>query len=85
MVTLIICRLLFAYLLVLFVRIVLSWFPLEPGGTMATVHNFLYAVTEPVLAPVRRVLPPVGMGGMGFDLAPIVVILGIYLLQAIFC
>lgn len=85
MLLLLICRLLDLYLLILFVRIVLSWFPLEQGGVMASVNNFLYGLTEPVLAPIRRVLPPMGVGGMGFDLAPLVVIFGIYILRAVFC
>ncbi len=80
-----ICRLILAYLIVLFARIILSWFPLEPGGTMSSVHNFLYALTEPVLGPIRRVLPPVGVGGMGLDLAPMILIFGLYILQAVLC
>ena len=50
-------------------RAVLSWFPLSPGSALAPVASFLYAVTEPVLAPFRRVIPPVG----GFDLSFLVV------------
>ncbi|MFN5602167.1 MAG: YggT family protein [Acidimicrobiaceae bacterium] len=41
--------------------------------------QFLYRITEPVLAPVRRVLPPMG----GLDLSPLVVILGIQILTSI--
>ena len=54
-----ICWLLQLYVFVLLVRIVLSWFPLEPGGAMATVNGYLRAVTDPVLDPVRRLLPRV--------------------------
>ena len=69
------CTLAQLYMLALFVRIVLSWFPISPGGAMASIFGFLYSITEPVLGPVRRVLPPVGMGGMGLDLSPIIVLL----------
>ncbi|RED47992.1 YggT family protein [Aestuariispira insulae] len=41
------------------------------------VGNFLHKVTEPVMAPIRRVLPAMG----GLDLSPIVVLLGIGFLQ----
>jgi YggT family protein len=78
-----ICTVVSLYLIVLFARIVLSWFPISPGGLMAQIFSFLYAITEPVLGPLRRVIPPVGMGGMGLDLSPIIVIFGIYFLQAI--
>ena len=69
------CTLAQLYMLALFIRIVLSWFPISPGGAMAGIFSFLYNITEPVLGPVRRLLPPVGMGGMGLDLSPIIVLL----------
>jgi YggT family protein len=76
-----ICWLLQLYVFVLLVRIVLSWFPLEPGGAMATVNGYLRAVTDPVLDPVRRLLPRVGM----LDLSPLVVLIVIQVLQAVIC
>lgn len=69
-----------AYLLLLFVRIVLSWFPVSEGSPVASIYRALYAVTEPVLAPLRRVLPPVQLGGVGLDLSPIIVLLVISVL-----
>ena len=75
-----ICALLNLYLIALFGRIILSWFPIAPGSPMAQVFSFLYTITEPVLGPIRRLLPPVGMGGMGLDLSPIIVTLGLRLL-----
>jgi YggT family protein len=81
----IVCRLLDAYLILLFGRIILSWFPIESGSVMASVFGFLYAVTEPVLGPIRRVIPPMGMGGMGFDFSPLIVILVVSLLRSVIC
>lgn len=75
------CNLFQLYFFILLARIVLSWFPLEPGGAMATVFSFLYGVTEPVLGPIRRLLPPIGMGGMGIDLSPIIVIFGLRIIM----
>ena len=72
------CRLLDLYLIALFARIILSWFPLQPGGAMASVFTFLYQITEPVLGPVRRIIPPIGMG---LDISPIIVIFGIQILS----
>jgi YggT family protein len=79
------CRLLQAYLIIMFARIILSWFPINPGSGMATVYGFLYSITEPVLAPIRRVIPPIGAGGMGLDLSPIVVFIAITILQSAIC
>jgi YggT family protein len=39
------------------------------------------AVTEPILAPVRRILPPLRLGGVSFDLAFIVVFLALVLIR----
>jgi YggT family protein len=79
------CRLLDAYLIIIFARIILSWFPVEPGSGMASVYGFLYSITEPVLGPIRRVIPPMGMGGMGLDLSPMIVLLVITLLRSRIC
>lgn len=60
-----------AWFVVLFVRAVLSWFP--PTGAMYDVRRVLLLVTEPVLAPVRRALPPIDLGGASVDLSMLVV------------
>lgn len=49
-------------------RVLLSY--VEPRGG-STVAQFVIMVTEPVLAPVRRVLPPAGM----LDFSPLIVLL----------
>jgi YggT family protein len=71
-----------AYVIVIFARVILSWFPITPGTPMASVARVLYAVTEPVLGPIRRVLPPMRMGGMGLDLSPIIVLIGIQIVSS---
>jgi len=59
------------YVLMLIGRAILSWFPLRSDSPIVPVARFLSAVTEPVLAPFRRVIPPAGM----FDLSFLIVIL----------
>ncbi|MSZ16359.1 MAG: YggT family protein [Actinobacteria bacterium] len=75
----IVAQLLYLYTLAIFARAILSFFPMRPGSPIAPVAQFLYRITEPVLAPVRRVLPSMG----GLDLSPLVVILGIQILTGI--
>lgn len=75
------CPLLTAYMVVVFGRILLSWFPHAPGTMLAGVQSLAYALTEPVLGPLRRVVPAVGFGGMGLDLSPIIVLFGIQIIQ----
>lgn len=60
------------FLLCLLARAVLSWFP-SSGGALDTVRRALMTITEPVLAPVRSLLPPVRLGAVGFDLSFMVV------------
>lgn len=68
------------FLLCLLGRIVLSWFPPSGAGPIETIRELLFRVTEPVLGPIRRLLPMVRLGGMGLDLSPLVVFLAIEIL-----
>jgi YggT family protein len=81
----IVCLFIQLYLLVIFIRIIMSWFPPTPGTTYAQIFEVFDRVTDPVLAPVRAVLPPVRMGAMGLDLSPIVVFLIGTLLLRVIC
>jgi YggT family protein len=64
------------YELILFVRIFLSWIPHERDHPMT---EFLYKVTDPVLEPVRKVIPPIG----NIDASPIAVFFGLEFLKRI--
>ena len=50
------------------VRVLLSWFPIDQRNPIVRV---VYDITEPVLAPFRRVIPRIGM----FDLSPLAALL----------
>jgi YggT family protein len=61
------------YLVLIFVRILMSWIPRMPYNRyLAAVLKFVTDVTDPYLNIFRRILPPVRMGGAGLDLSPIV-------------
>ncbi len=85
MVASIICYALTLYLIAIFGRILLSWFPLDPNGFWATAAGFLYLITDPVLGPLRRVIPSVRIGAVALDLSPIIAIIGIRILSGIIC
>jgi YggT family protein len=76
----IIAQLIQLYIFAIFARVVLSWFPLSPGGVGASVFSFLFTITEPVLGPLRRVIPPMG----GFDLSPIIALVALQLIAGSF-
>ena len=58
-------------------RVILSWVAPDPYNPVVRI---VVQIPEPVMAPVRKLLPPMG----GFDLSPLVVLLGIQLLQILF-
>lgn len=60
------------YRYVVFAAVIASW--VAPGSDHPIVR-LLEKVTEPVFAPIRKILPPTG----GFDLSPLVVLLGLSL------
>lgn len=61
------------YVIILVLRAVLSWFPISPGSFLTPVVRVLYVLTEPVLRPFRRIIPPIGMFDMSYLVAFIVV------------
>jgi YggT family protein len=67
---------LYVFIIVMLIRVVFSW--VSPYPTNA-VTRLAYRITEPVLAPIRRMLPQTS----GIDLSPMVVMLGAYLLISI--
>jgi YggT family protein len=66
---------LYALIILILVRVVFSWTNPYPNNS---VYRFVFQVTEPILGPVRRRLPPVS----GMDLSPLVVTLVAYFLIA---
>jgi len=64
-----------AYMWVIIFRAVISWVNPDPYNKIVI---FLYRITEPVLRPVRRLLP---LRNVGIDFSPIIVILVIFFLQ----
>lgn len=73
----IIVSLLQVYNIILLIRVLMSWIPLDRSNpTVDGIVRFIYDLTEPVLAPVREVLPQ----GMGMDFSPLIVFFGIQVL-----
>ena len=60
----------------IFIRALLSWFPIDPRNPLSTV---LYDITEPILEPLRRFIPRLGM----IDITPLVAILLIQVIAKI--
>ncbi len=72
------------YIILIFVRILLSWIPRIPyNPILSSVIGFVQDVTDPYLRLFRRILPPVGGGGFALDLSPIVGTIVLFIAQAI--
>jgi YggT family protein len=72
------------YIILLFVRILLSWIPRIPyNPTLSAIINFIHEVTNPYLNLFRRILPPVGGGGFALDLSPMIAIFVLFIIRAI--
>lgn len=74
----ILCQIIQLYALVIVLRAVSTFFPISPSSPFAPVVSFLYRVTEPVFAPVRRVMPATGP----MDFTPLVVLLALQFVVA---
>ena len=57
-------------------RVILSWINLSPGNPIVVL---VYGITEPILAPIRRVLPSMGM----LDLSPMIALIVLMVIQRI--
>lgn len=82
--TYVLCLLLQAYWLVLFLHVIFSWVPRPPEPILPVVHG-VRALVEPVAAPLRRTIPPLRLGGIGLDLSIIVLFVAIWILQIALC
>lgn len=76
------------FFLLLLVRLVLDWVQFfardwRPTGLALVVAEVTYSVTDPPLRALRRVLPPVGIGSIRFDLAFLVLAFGCSLLLTV--
>lgn len=79
---------LYLALIVLIARFILDWVQLlarnwRPRGIVLVICEALYSITDPPLRVVRNILPPLRLGQVMLDLSPMILIIGIYILQAI--
>ena len=80
------CVALLVYSIVLLARVIVSWIELAGvrvpvTGPLRTAFELLFDVTEPVLSPIRRIVPPAG----ALDLSVIVAFVVIFVLRQVVC
>jgi YggT family protein len=59
----------------IFARALLSWFPIDKEGPIPRALN---SITDPILDPLRKVIPPIGM----IDITPMVAMIGLFILAS---
>ena len=79
-----ISQLITAYIFLILASVIMSWLIgfgiINPYNQIArTIWNFLQAVTEPALGPIRRRMPDLG----GIDVSPIILLLGLQFVQSV--
>ncbi len=72
------------YIVLILIRVLISWVPRMPyNPTLRKVLDFVTETTDPYLNLFRRIIPPIGGGGFGLDLSPMIGIIVLFVLQAI--
>lgn len=71
------------YFYAVFAWVILSWIRVSSTHPLGRVQFFLDRIIYPVILPIRRVVPPVRIGGGALDLSPIILLVGIRILIAI--
>ena len=74
--------------LVLLARFIIDWVQVlarswRPRGMVAALCEAIFSITDPPLRAIRGVIPPIRMGGALLDLSPMVLLIGIYIVQIV--
>lgn len=67
------------YAFCLIAMMVLSWFPLNPSRTPAQIQRVLLRITDPLVVPLRRAMPSMGV----IDASPLIVLLAVLFLRGL--
>lgn len=68
-----------AYVLVLIAYVIIAWVPRMPEPLQPAARG-VRAMVDPLLQPLRRVMPPLRLGGIGIDLSILVLFFGVQIL-----
>lgn len=84
----IVSAVLLVFLILLFARFVVDWVMVlarswRPSGVVAAGLEVVYATTDPPLKAVRKVIPPLNLGGMRLDLGFMVLLIAVFILRGI--
>jgi len=68
-------EIIYLYTWIIIIASLMSWFPANSSSQgLGTLKRFLYSITEPVLRPIRQILPKSRFGNVGVDFSALVAI-----------
>jgi YggT family protein len=84
----VILKLLFLFKVALFIRIIIDYIRIfapswRPNAILIAFFELIYTVTEPVMAFVRRYIPPLRLGGVALDISFIILIFVIQMAEGV--
>ncbi len=72
------------YIILILIRVLMSWIPRMPyNPALRAMLDFIVETTDPYLNLFRRIIPPIGGGGFGLDLSPMIGIIVLYILRGL--
>ena len=72
------------YIILILIRVLLSWIPRMPyNPTLRSVLDFITDTTDPYLNLFRRIIPPIGGGGFGLDLSPMIGLIVLFIVRGL--
>ena len=79
---------LFAFIVLLFVRLVVDWIQIfarswTPRGPVLVALEGVYSITDPPIVALRKIIPPLRLGGVAIDLSFLAVLLICYILRTL--
>ena len=72
------------YFYAIFAWVILSWVPVSPGHPVSRLQYALGRIIDPLLAPIRRVVPPLRIGMGAIDLSPLILLLAVRIVRSFF-
>jgi len=81
----ILCIVVLLFQLLFLLRLVLSFFPIQPDTAWGNLRSIAFTTTEPVVVPVRRVVPPLPGALAGFGIAELLILIALQLFVGIIC
>ena len=79
----ILANIVLAAIFALIVRIILDWVQVPAGHPVGRLRTALASVTDPMLVPLRRLIPPVRLGAVALDVSVIVLLVALQILYGV--